>query len=61
MKQVKPWTYPSMVLVPLCTELAMAWQPQRVTKVPPGRLPWPLSTPLPVGNEKLRLPFLQAH
>ena len=33
------WTYPSMVLVPLCTVAAA-----RRTKVPPGNLPLPFAT-----------------
>ena len=32
-KQVKPWTYPRMVLVPLCTKMVMAWPPQRELRV----------------------------
>ena len=29
-KQVKPWTYPGMVLVPLCTAMVMAWPPREL-------------------------------
>ena len=36
------WTYPSMVLVPLCT--AMVWRGRCKEKVPPGNLPLPFST-----------------
>ena len=34
------WTYPSMVLVPLCTAMVMAWSLQG----DPGNLPLPFST-----------------
>ena len=54
------WTYPSMVLVPLCTAMVMAWSLQ-------GELRFPLATfhyhSLPPASQerKLRLSFLPAH
>ena len=54
------WTYPSMVLVPLCTAMVMAWSLQ-------GELRFPLTTfhyhSLPPASKErqLRLWFLQAH
>ena len=54
------WTYPSMVLVPLCTAMVMAWSLQ-------GELRFLLATfhyhSLPPASKerKLRLSFLQAH
>ena len=54
-KQVRPWTFLSMVYVPLCTKLAMSdigdiWASSIATLYHP-----------PVENEELRLSFLVAH
>ena len=50
------WTYPSMVLVPLCTAMVMAWSLQGEL-----RFPWQPSTTIlyhpPLRSES----FLQAH
>ena len=58
MKQVRPWTYPSMVYVPLCAKLVMS-------DINRGNSPWASSIATlyhpPVGNEELRLSFLLAH
>ena len=53
------WTYPSMVLVPLCTAMVMAWPLPGELRFP-GNLPLPFSTTRLLGA-KARLSFLQAH
>ena len=59
-KQVKRWTYPNLVSVPLCTKLEMS----DINSGNQGS-PWASSIATlyhpPVGNEELRLSFLLAH
>ena len=56
-KPVKPWTYPSMVLVPLCTAMVMAWPLQRELRFPLATFHYH-SLPPAFWERKLRLSFL---